>query len=220
MMQVSKAHRCGMHTVLLPLCHWFLECCTVLYRLGSAALPVEAARVWLNWCRLALPRYAADAQSCAAGVQPVGVFVDESAKEIASRCAEAGIQTAQLHGKAARRAVTQLHEDLHLIYVMNCQPDGRCMTPMPAMLAEEHEETLSRYTGCLPATFGIWQNCAFHSGSETLPKYACSLWQSFWPWQQPAQPRAKAAETECWPGQPATQVCLLPAAPGLETVPP
>ena len=70
--------------------------------------------------------------------------MDEPAKEIARRCAEAGIQTAQLHGKAARRAVTQLHEDLHLIYVMNCQPDGRCVTPMPAMLAEEHEETLSR----------------------------------------------------------------------------
>ena len=140
--------------------------------------------MWWNWCFLAMPSYAADAKSicCAAGVQPVGVFVDEPAKEIARRCAEAGIQTAQLHGKAARRAVTQLHEDLHLIYVMNCQPDGRCVTPVPAMLAEEHEETLSRCTDCSPATVGIWQQCAFHSAcqrkhKERLPRYACSLWQ-------------------------------------------
>ena len=138
--------------------------------------------------------------------------MDEPANEIARRCAEAGIQTAQLHGKAARRAVTQLHEDLHLIYVMNCQPDGRCVTPMPAMLAEEHEGTLSRYTGVahLPRLpFGkIALSVLAQKYMETLPWYACSPRQDCWPLQQPAQPRVKAAEAECWSGQPGT-CCLV-----------
>ena len=36
------------------------------------------------------------------GAQPIGVFVDEDAATIASRCGAAGIDIAQLHGDDAR----------------------------------------------------------------------------------------------------------------------
>jgi phosphoribosylanthranilate isomerase len=38
------------------------------------------------------------------GAQPIGVFVDEDAETIASKCKQAGIDIAQLHGDNARWA--------------------------------------------------------------------------------------------------------------------
>ena len=79
------------------------------------------------------------------GIQSVGVFVDESAQQIEDACGQCGIHVAQLHGPEARKSLFQLHENLHVTYVMNCNAHGRIQTPTPAALAEQTEQVLHRY---------------------------------------------------------------------------
>ena len=66
------------------------------------------------------------------GAQAVGVFVDETADEIAQRCAAAKLDFAQLHGEAARAALHQLPPSLKIIYVMHATPEGQVQTELPS----------------------------------------------------------------------------------------
>ena len=79
------------------------------------------------------------------GIQSVGVFVDENAQQISDACGESGLHVAQLHGPGSRKALYQLPESLHVIYVMNSDNEGVIHTPSPAELAEQTEQVLSRY---------------------------------------------------------------------------
>jgi len=66
------------------------------------------------------------------GAQAVGVFVDEDATTIAQRCADAGIDIAQLHGDGARASLPQLPESLKVIYVMHANGEGEIQTVAPS----------------------------------------------------------------------------------------
>jgi phosphoribosylanthranilate isomerase len=68
------------------------------------------------------------------GANPVAVFVDEDAATICRVCDEADVQIAQLHGDGARAAVSELHADLRVVYVMHAQKDGTLCTPLPQQL--------------------------------------------------------------------------------------
>lgn len=63
--------------------------------------------------------------------EAVGVFVDEDADEIASRCSLAGLKFAQLHGDGARDGINHLPEDLGIIYVLQVTPEGEVVTKLP-----------------------------------------------------------------------------------------
>lgn len=78
------------------------------------------------------------------GIQAVGVFVDETAQQIHDACNSANIHVAQLHGSAARQALPQLTEDLHVVYVMHSNELGIIQTPTPAELAEQTDQVLRR----------------------------------------------------------------------------
>lgn len=79
------------------------------------------------------------------GVQSVGVFVDETAQQIQDMCYTSKIQVAQLHGSAARQALPQISEDLHVVYVMHSNQQGSIQTPSPAELAEQTDQVLHRH---------------------------------------------------------------------------
>ncbi len=106
--------------------------------------------MWQKAKRAVSMSVARDIASVAAdhGIQSVGVFVDESAQQIQDACGESGIQVAQLHGSGARQALCQLPESLHVVYVMNSDDQGVIQTPTPAVLAEQTEQVLSRYSYC------------------------------------------------------------------------
>lgn len=70
------------------------------------------------------------------GIKAVGVFVDEDAASISSRCLSAGIQVAQLHGDGARAGLAGVDARLEVVYVLNCQPDGSPHTATPAALMQ------------------------------------------------------------------------------------
>ena len=86
------------------------------------------------------------------GIKSVGVFVDESAQQIQDACVAAGVHVAQLHGGPSREALFGLPESLQAIYVMNCNDEGRRLTPTPAELAEQTDHVCNRYcsVSCLP----------------------------------------------------------------------
>jgi phosphoribosylanthranilate isomerase len=65
------------------------------------------------------------------GAEPVAVFVDEHADEIARVCGEADIGIAQLHGDGARKAAGKLPCGLRSIYVMHANNDGILQTEPP-----------------------------------------------------------------------------------------
>lgn len=104
--------------------------------------------MWQQTKRAVSEKVARDIASVAAdyGIQSVAVFVDESAQQIEDACGQCGIHVAQLHGPAARKSLFHLHENLHVTYVMNCDPHGRIQTSSPAELAEQTEQVLQRYT--------------------------------------------------------------------------
>ena len=108
--------------------------------------------MWKQAKRAVSESVAQDIASIAAdyGKQSVGVFVDESAQQIQDACGQCGIHVAQLHGPEARKALFQLHENLHVSYVMNCNAQGRIQTPTPAVLAEQIEQVLHRYNAVSP----------------------------------------------------------------------
>ena len=64
-------------------------------------------------------------------VQAVGVFVDEDAASIASACADAGLDLAQLHGDGARAAYLALPPSLPVVYVLHADTGGALQTPLP-----------------------------------------------------------------------------------------
>jgi phosphoribosylanthranilate isomerase len=64
-------------------------------------------------------------------MQAVGVFVDEDAEAIASACATARLDAAQLHGDGARAAFAALPTDLPVLYVLHANAAGELQTPLP-----------------------------------------------------------------------------------------
>ena len=102
--------------------------------------------MWQTAKRAVSQSVARDIASVAAEykIQAVGVFVDESAQQIQDACGHCSIHVAQLHGPEARKSLFQLHENLHVTYVMNCDDHGRLQTPTPAELAEQTEQVLQR----------------------------------------------------------------------------
>ena len=68
------------------------------------------------------------------GTASVGVFVDESAETIVQRARAANLTLVQLHGDRAREALPDLPEDMKVIYVVQCSPDGVVQTPAPSEL--------------------------------------------------------------------------------------
>eukprot|EP00892_Ulva_mutabilis_P008007 jgi/Ulvmu1/5579/UM023_0116.1 len=77
---------------------------------------------------------AANISQCAinAGAASVGVFVDEPAETITQRARNANLTFVQLHGDGAREALPGLPDDLKVIYVLQCTPDGVVQTPAPS----------------------------------------------------------------------------------------
>ena len=67
----------------------------------------------------------------AGGATPVGVFVDETAGEIANACKYTEIDTAQLHGDGARTALKDLPASIKAIWVVNADADGLIRTVLP-----------------------------------------------------------------------------------------
>jgi len=59
------------------------------------------------------------------------VFVDEDAEAIASACAAARLDAAQLHGDGARAAFAALPADLPVLYVLHANAAGELQTPLP-----------------------------------------------------------------------------------------
>lgn len=55
------------------------------------------------------------------GAQAVGVFVDEDADTISSRCRAANIPIAQLHGDASRAVFNQVPADLQVRALLVCR---------------------------------------------------------------------------------------------------
>lgn len=103
--------------------------------------------MWQKAKRAVSAATAKDIASLAAdkGIKPVGVFVDESAQQIQEACGAAGVHVAQLHGGPSREALFSLPESLQAIYVMNCNDEGKLLTPMPVELAEKTEHICNRY---------------------------------------------------------------------------
>ena len=102
--------------------------------------------MWPNTKRAVSQKVAQDIAAVAAdhGIQSVGVFVDESASQIEDACGHCGIHIAQLHGPDARKSLFKLPENLHVMYVMNCDAHGNLQTQAPAQLAEQTEQVLQR----------------------------------------------------------------------------
>ena len=119
---------------------------------ASAGADMLGMIMWQQAKRAVSESVAWDIASIAAdyGIQSVGVFVDESAQHIQDACGQCGIHVAQLHGPEARKALFELHENLHVSYVMNCNAHGRLQTPTPAVLAEQTEQVLHRYNAFSP----------------------------------------------------------------------
>jgi phosphoribosylanthranilate isomerase len=67
-----------------------------------------------------------------ADATPVGVFVDETATEIAAACKEIGLDIAQLHGSKCRSSVleTALPSSLSVIDVIDVSADGSFVAPV------------------------------------------------------------------------------------------
>jgi len=70
------------------------------------------------------------------GAEAVGVFVSENSEEILGKCAEIGLDIAQLHGDGSRAALMGLPSKLKVIYVMNADADGTLVTPGPNELVD------------------------------------------------------------------------------------
>nr|ABK27046.1 unknown [Picea sitchensis] len=65
------------------------------------------------------------------GAEPVGVFVEEDAKEIEQACDATNIAFVQLHGDRARSALSNLVQHRHIIYVLHADKDGELLTKPP-----------------------------------------------------------------------------------------
>lgn len=72
---------------------------------------------------------AAAARAC--GAEPVGVFVDESAEEIARVAAKLGLRIVQLHGDTSRAALEGLPPHLEVVYALPIGGDGAALAPLP-----------------------------------------------------------------------------------------
>lgn len=85
--------------------------------------------------------------ACAArsgGAQPVAVFVDESAEQIAAYCQAAEIEHVQLHGDDARLSLLQMPDGLQVVYVVHADQQGCIQTSTPAAMAAEQGRELLR----------------------------------------------------------------------------
>ena len=102
--------------------------------------------MWQKAKRAVSPQIARDIAQVAEdhGIQSVGVFVDETAEQIQDACSASRIHVAQLHGTAAREALPQITEDLHVVYVMHSNDQGVLQTPSPAAMAEQTAQVLNR----------------------------------------------------------------------------
>jgi hypothetical protein len=94
----------------------------------------------------------------AAGVQSVGVFVDESASTIVERASAAKLSCVQLHGDGARESLPELPESFKVIYVLQATPDGVIQSKLPS---EQQNGTNSRKVPCHtkqrgPCTLVAW----------------------------------------------------------------
>lgn len=58
------------------------------------------------------------------GAEPVGIFAEQTAEEIASICEACRIETIQLHGKRAKLGYTALKGGYSIIYVIDVERDG------------------------------------------------------------------------------------------------
>lgn len=81
------------------------------------------------------------------GAASVGVFVDESADTIVRRARDTNLTFVQLHGDGARESLPDLPTDMKVIYVLQCSPDGKVMTPAPSQLNDGKNENMVRALG-------------------------------------------------------------------------
>ena len=58
------------------------------------------------------------------GAEPVGVFVDQTAHQIASICEQTGINTVQLHGAISQQALPVLLSNYSIIYAISVEKNG------------------------------------------------------------------------------------------------
>jgi phosphoribosylanthranilate isomerase len=75
------------------------------------------------------------------GVEPVGVFVEGGAGEIAEICRRSGIRTVQLHGGEAREAHPELPGEFRRIWAVDVSRHGRPETAVPESL-DPHRDWL------------------------------------------------------------------------------
>jgi phosphoribosylanthranilate isomerase len=78
-------------------------------------------------------------QALAAGIEPVGVFVNAHIDEIAALYSDGVIGTAQLHGGEDERYIIRLKErcDVRIIKTVLCPPHGKPVTPVAGETAAD-----------------------------------------------------------------------------------
>jgi len=96
---------------------------------------IDAAKFGADWVGILLSKKAKHFVSSAQGkeiaqaarehgIKPIGVFVDEHADEILDSCANVGVNTVQLHGKASKQYIHLLLPIYELIFTLGVSNDG------------------------------------------------------------------------------------------------
>lgn len=92
-------------------------------RLGADYIGIIFADRSRRKVSLAVAKCIADV-SKKAGAEPVGVFVDQTADQIASICEQTGINTVQLHGATSQQALHAILGHYSIIYAISVEKNG------------------------------------------------------------------------------------------------
>lgn len=92
-------------------------------RLGADYIGIIFADRSRRKVLLPVAKYIADV-SKKAGAEPVGVFVDQTADQIASICEQTGINTVQLQGATSRQALQDILGHYSIIYAISIEKNG------------------------------------------------------------------------------------------------
>ena len=93
-------------------------------RLGADYIGIIFADRSRRKVSLAVAKCIADV-SKKAGAEPVGVFVDQTADQIASICEQTGINTVQLHGATSQQALHAILGHYSIIYAISVEKNGK-----------------------------------------------------------------------------------------------